>query len=124
MNFVPAATPETTRAFEHWKQQFVRELFHRLGQPITALSCSIELALRKELSAGEYREVLEQALRLTTLLIEITNTERELVESTDPGNPRPMDIATLARSEAEDFSPLLEDRGMTLFVEARAPAPI
>lgn len=116
--------PDPKRALEHWKQQFVAELFHKLAQPLTALHCSLELALRKELTADEYRDTLGQALELSTRLIEMTKWERELAESSDPGTPARIDLAKLTREVAAEFSQLFEDCGRQFFVITDSLAPV
>jgi hypothetical protein len=103
-------TPE----FESWKRQFLQDFFHKLGQPITALHGTVELALRKTMSVSEHREVLQQALHLTSRLTEITKSERELADSTDPGNIRSFDLADLVRKMLEEFHPVLDESGITI----------
>jgi hypothetical protein len=103
--------------FESWKRQFLQDFFHNLGQSITALHGTIELALRKKMTVSDHREVLKQALHLTSRLIEITRTERELAESTDPGNVRPFDLVDPVRRMLEEFRPVLGESGMTAFFQ-------
>jgi len=44
-------------------QQFVSDVFHALSQPLTALRCSLELALIQDGDAKTFRVALEEALK-------------------------------------------------------------
>jgi C4-dicarboxylate-specific signal transduction histidine kinase len=67
------------------KQQLVSELFHALSQPITALRCSLELALHTPSSAPS-KENLETALSHAEKIAQLAGGIRELVQADDPGD--------------------------------------
>lgn len=119
MNFVSAAMIDSTPEYESWRRQFLQDLFHKLSQPLTALNCTLELALRKPTSASEYREAMEQALALTGLLIGLIKAERESAESTDPGDMRPFDLVSLVRTVLDDLNPIFDDSGISLILSCQ-----
>src|SRR5882672_12811843 len=67
-------------------QQLVSELFHALSQPITALRCSLELALYAQSSPS--KENLQMALAHAEKIAQLASGIRELVQADDPGDER------------------------------------
>jgi C4-dicarboxylate-specific signal transduction histidine kinase len=67
-------------------QQLVSELFHALSQPITALRCSLELALYAQSSPSQ--ENLQMALGHAEKIAQLASGIRELVQADDPGDQR------------------------------------
>ncbi len=93
------------------RQQFVSDVFHTLGQPLTELQMSIEISLLKDLDAAGYRSALEQALEATQRVIRSAKFVRQLVEAEDPGaNADVIDFSTAVREAIEEFEPLAESR--------------
>ena len=69
------------------RQQLVSELFHALSQPITALRCSLELALHDR-AAAPSKENLQTALAHAEKIAQLAIGIRELVQADDPGDER------------------------------------
>lgn len=69
------------------QQRFVAHAAHELRSPLTALYGELQLALRRERSAEEYREAIQQALDSTRRLVALAE-----------------DLLALARLGAEDSS--------------------
>jgi signal transduction histidine kinase len=106
------AEPESAIARQ---QRFVAETFHVLGQPLTALRCSLELALLSEATgADEYRAALKSALFHTDRVLEAATYARELAEAEDPGNCRPTDVASVIRTVVQEFEPVAESLGLSI----------
>jgi two-component system OmpR family sensor kinase len=78
-------------AFEA-QRRFTADASHELRSPLTALRGEVELALRKERSAKEYRRVLESALEEAERLSDLAD-----------------DLLTLARSDAGVIEPRRRD---------------
>jgi C4-dicarboxylate-specific signal transduction histidine kinase len=67
-------------------QKLVSELFHALSQPITALRCSLELALYTQ--SHPSKENLQAALVHAEKIAQLAGGIRELVQADDPGDER------------------------------------
>jgi hypothetical protein len=105
-------------------QGAIDDLLHDLGQPLTALKCSLELALRKNGNEQELLGSLKQAAVLTDIALKIASSQRQLLEAGNPGNVVRMDLADAVRAVARDFEPVVENSGKTMHVMADHPAPI
>ena len=66
-------------------RQLGSDLFHALSQPLTALCCSLELALQQTLTAEEYRESVSRALMQAERVSWLTMGIRELFEAEQAG---------------------------------------
>jgi len=60
--------------------EVLRMLAHRLGQPLTSLCGSVEVALMGELDESEYRRVLELSLQESHRMAEILETLRDVLD--------------------------------------------
>ena len=69
------------------RQQLVSELFHALSQPITALRCSLELALHDR-AAVPSKQSLQTALAYAEKIAHLAGGIRELIQAADPGDDR------------------------------------
>jgi len=69
------------------RQQLISELFHALSQPITALRCSLELALYDQ-AVTLSKENLQTALTHAEKIAQLASGIRELVQADDPGDER------------------------------------
>jgi signal transduction histidine kinase len=105
-------------------QGVIDDLLHELGQPLTALKCSLDLALRKKSSEQELLGSLKQAAVLTDIALKIASSQRQLLEADNPGKVVRMDLADAVRTIADDFAPVVESSGKTMQVLANHPAPI
>lgn len=86
------------------QQRMIADIGHDLRTPITALHGSIEIALRHERSADEYRRTLKSILEDADSLESICNSLIALatVESSDSLQRGPVSFAQIARAIAEE----------------------
>jgi signal transduction histidine kinase len=97
---------------------FISEVFHNLSQPLTALHCSLELALDRDTTLEQLRASLQDALENAQRLRERLLLVRALADATDPGDlSEPTDIVGLIEQLNEDILPLAEAAGATLRAE-------
>jgi signal transduction histidine kinase len=97
-----AAAAESPRE----RQQLVSELFHALSQPITALRCSLELALH---TATPTQASLETALAFAEQIAQLATGIRELIQADDPGDQRTViALESCLRETLVDMEPLAE----------------
>ena len=88
-------------------QQLVSELFHALSQPITALRCSLELALYAQSSPS--KENLQVALAYAEKIAQLASGIRELVQADDPGDERvELLLKDCLRGAVLDMEPVAE----------------
>jgi hypothetical protein len=92
-------------------QQFVSEIFHTIGQPLTELQLSLELALEEKLTIKGYKQVLRQALAATERAIASAEFMRRLAEAEDPGSVVILDFSAMLSEVVEEFEPVAESRG-------------
>ena len=124
MNFAKRDEPRPTASDAEWRRRFVSSLFHELGQPLTALHCSLELALRKPSTMKELRNSLQQAMELSTRLLTLTAQERQMADAEDAGDPAPMDLSDAVRVVAEEIHPVAESLRKRVLVAASSPVII
>jgi heavy metal sensor kinase len=106
------------RAFEREKQA-AADLSHELRTPVAALLAMLDVALRKQRSADDYRKVLEECRgtgEQMAILVERLLALARLEAGADPFHPRRIDAAELAEQCAALVRPLAEARGLTLAV--------
>jgi hypothetical protein len=118
-----AVAPDQQLALQ---RSLISEVFHNLSQPLTALHCSLDLALRRDRTVeelqGSIQAALEDAERLRQRLLLV----RSLSDATDPGDlSRPTDLAELFRELQQDMLPLFESAGKRLEVQIEGePIPV
>lgn len=86
---------------------FVSEVFHSLAQPLTALHCSLELALLQDRSAKEYRASIQAALENAERLRRGLTLARELAEASDPGETASVPLLALLEEARQELLPVL-----------------
>lgn len=97
-----------------WRQQFVSDVFHALSQPLTALHCSLEIALKRPVDAQEQRGALQDALIMATAAIESAKFVRLLAEAEDPGDAIPVLLARIVREVCDELAPVAESKGVSI----------
>ena len=112
-------------AFES-QRRFTADASHELRAPLNVLQGELEVALRRERSAEEYRETLErcrvEALRMGSLvqdLLALARSDAGVLVTLRVA----LDLLALARPVAERHRPLAGERGVRLEVEGD-PAPV
>ncbi|OZC01429.1 sensor histidine kinase [Rubricoccus marinus] len=112
-------------AFAEMKR-FTANAAHELQTPLTVLRGHVEVALRRERSPDAYRETLrlldgevDGMVRTVRGLLALARLDA----SVEPLAAEPVDLARIAREEAEAARPLAVARGLALGVHADGPAP-
>ncbi len=94
---------------------FASNVFHDLSQPLTALQCSLELALVRDQTLEEFRDSVEAAIDAAEQLRQRLLLLRELSDAEDPGDAStPLALDRLLLQLREDMLPLFESAGLTL----------
>lgn len=99
-------------------QQFVSDVFHALSQPLTALRCSLELALVQGGDASVYRAALEEALKQAERVSSCAEFLRVMAEAEDPGEVAGCSLAACVASVVEEFAPVFESSGIAISATA------
>ena len=118
-----ATFEELRRAFAREKQA-AADISHELRTPLAALKTTIEVALKKERSAQEYRETLQDchdAGQQMNVLVERLLTLARLDAGVDQLRPTLTDVAALTEQCAAMVRPLAEANGLDLQLERNGP---
>jgi signal transduction histidine kinase len=109
---------ETAKA----KGRFYSAASHELRTPLQALSGHLELALTRERTADEYKQVVKESYAQTRRLILLARNLL-LLYQLDLPNAAPVqesgDLASVCRQAVSQYQPMIEERG--LHVAARLP---
>jgi hypothetical protein len=93
-------------------REFLYHIFHLMSQPMTALQCSLELALVNREGLEECRSSIEFALENIDRLRRRLLLVREMADACDPGDIScPVDLGELVEEAVEQLQPLLESIG-------------
>ncbi len=100
-----------------YQRSLAYDIFHTLSQPLTALQCSLELALIRDRTSEEFRASVEAALENAERVRQSFLLLRELNDADDPGDiSAPVELRQLLLELAEDFLPVFEFAGGRLDV--------
>jgi two-component system OmpR family sensor kinase len=113
-------------AFET-QTRFTADASHELRSPLTALRGEIELALRKDRSAEEYRRVLESNLEEILRLSRISEDLLTLARADAGALPRgahETDAGDVATRIVDRFRRRADEKGITLTLELRGDGPV
>jgi heavy metal sensor kinase len=109
------------------QQRFLADASHELRTPLTVLRGEIEVALRRERSGDDYREVLQSAREEIERLSRLTENLLALARA-DAGEGiaarEQVDLSALAHEVARKLAPLSGLTGVTLAVEATQPVTV
>lgn len=97
-----------------WRQQFVSEVFHALSQPLTALHCSLEIALKKGADPQEQRGALRDALLMAATAIESAKFVRLMAEAEDPGDVKPVLLGRILIDIRDELRPVAESNSTSI----------
>jgi two-component system heavy metal sensor histidine kinase CusS len=103
-------------------RRFTADASHELRTPLTVLRAEVEVALGKDLSAGDSRQllgsVLEELGRMSRLTDQLLTLSRR-----DAGvehfSPAPLDLVALIAGVTDALQPLAESKGLRLRLEGR-----
>lgn len=108
------------RAFQREKQA-TADISHELRTPVAALMTTIEIALRKERTPQDYREMLQDCRGITqqmSLIIERLLKLAQLDAGADRVRPERVEVGTLLEQCVSVVRPLAEAQGLSLRLEA------
>jgi signal transduction histidine kinase len=99
---------------------FISEVFHNLSQPLTALNCTLDLALQNDRTYEQLRASVQSALDHAERLRQRLLLVRALNDACEPGEPAPpTDLPALLRDLEEDLSPVFESAGRSFVLRTR-----
>jgi len=102
------------------QREFTANAAHELRSPLTAIQTSVEVALGKERSLTQYRELLETVSEQCAQLRHLVNQLLELSETETGQAPQPavqFDMSDLIRKSADVFSGVAEESQIRLECE-------
>jgi signal transduction histidine kinase len=108
------------------QERFAAAASHELRTPLTVLQGTLEVALLRDRTPAEYKEILSkaatEAARMGTLVGDLlafarVQSDQELLARA------PLDLRVVAREAAEGVEPLAARKGQTLEVELDGPLP-
>lgn len=108
------------------ERRFVDYAAHEMQTPLTVLRGNLEVALQKDRSAEDYRDVLVSNLNQVERLIRLTKALLTLARFTSGRSPMhlaPIKLEPLLRDLIEDLSPLAADREIRLTLQTES-APL
>ncbi|MFZ0312623.1 MAG: hypothetical protein WAL85_07955 [Candidatus Korobacteraceae bacterium] len=101
----------------------ISEVFHSLSQPLTALHCELELALRRDQTVEEWRGSVQAALEDAERLRQRLLLVRALNDASNPGDlSHPTELCELFRQLHEDMLPLFASAGQKFELELECGA--
>jgi heavy metal sensor kinase len=107
-------------------RRFAADAAHELRTPLTALRGELEVGLRADRPAGEYRRVLQSALEGVERLVRLAEDLLVLSRATAGGMVRsgPVDLEALVLGGLDAGARLAQGRGVTVRLGAVAPAVV
>lgn len=115
MTFAKDAAPSQDIDAQH---AFISEVFHDLSQPLTALHCSLDLALRGDSTPEQLRASIQAALQDADRLRQRLVLLRTVSDASDPGDlTTPTDLRALLHELRDDMLPLFDSERKELLLE-------
>lgn len=103
------------------QRDFISEVFHHLSQPLTALHCSLELALCRDETAEELRGSVVEALQCAERLRQRLLLVRGLNDADDTGDlSQSIDLASLFNELCDDLLPLYDSANKRLVLTMKS----
>ena len=105
--------------------EFTADASHELRTPLSVIEAEVSLALRAQRESGQYREALERVSGESKRLRRIVDDLLWLARfDSQPSPPKsePIDLRTVARSGAERFRVVADERAIRLSVGSRGEA--
>ncbi len=97
------------------ESNFISEVFHDLSQPLTALHCTLDLALRQDRSFEQLRASVQSALDNAERLRQRLLLLRALKEAELPDQTAELiDLKTMLHELGDDIRPIFESTGKRL----------
>jgi len=100
---------------------FLSEVFHSLSQPLTALHCTLDLALQCDRTVEQLRASVQSALDNAERLRQQLLLTRALKDAANPGElAGPVDVCALLRELGDDMFPLFDSASRKLAIHIDA----
>lgn len=94
---------------EPGNNDLIADVFHGMSQPLTALECGLEISLRQDKHAGQFRARMQAALGSAQILHQRMVELRMLLDAEDPGDTTvPVGIDGLLMQLKDDFGPVAD----------------
>lgn len=109
------------------QRRFMADVAHELKTPLTVIKGNVEVTLKKDRSAEEYREVLIGNLAQVERLITLTRpllTLARFAGDRPPVTLTPLALEPLLKDLIGELAVLAEDRRITLTLDARSVPPV
>jgi signal transduction histidine kinase len=100
---------------------------HDLRTPLARLRARLEVSLLGEADAGRYAETLRDTIAEADRLLATFNALLNIAETESGASREPpaeLDLAEVARSAAELYEPIAEEKELSLFCRADAVVPV
>lgn len=107
------------------QRQFIADAAHEIQTPLTVIKGTIEVALQKSRTTGDYRDALVTNLGQVERLGTLTRSLLTLAQFSGDRPPvtlAPLALEPLVQELVKELSPLAEDRKIQLIVDAQ-PVP-
>jgi signal transduction histidine kinase len=117
---------ELHKVFEREKQA-AADISHELRTPVASILTTVEVALKKQRPAEEYRETLQEVRvigKQMRQLVERLMALARLDAGSDRVRPRPADVAEVVKESAALVRPLAAERGLELRVHCPKPVTV
>lgn len=114
------------RAFAREKQA-AQDISHDLRTPLAALTTTLEVALKKDRTGAEYREMIEECQMSASQMSHLVERLLTLAKVDSGSNPvklRPIDLAQAAQYAMDLVRPLAKARSITMSLDAPAELPM
>ena len=103
------------------ERAFVSDLFHAISQPLTVLECGLEVSLRRDKTAAQFRDRVETALAAAKLLHQRLLEARVLQDAASLATRcRPVAIASVLLQLREDLLPVAKSAKVKLAVRCES----
>ncbi len=110
------------------QQRFAAAASHELRTPLTVLRGTMEVALLRERTPAEYRQILGDAVteagRMGALIGDLLAVARAESDAMALVALEPLDLREAARAAIEGVRPLAARKGQTLDVDLASPLPV
>jgi len=110
------------------QQRFAAAASHELRTPLTVLQGTMEVALLRERTPAEYRQILGDAVteagRMGALIGDLLAVARAESDAMALVPLEPLDLREAARAAIEGVRPLAARKGQTLDVDLASPLPV
>lgn len=109
------------------EKQAAQDISHDLRTPLAALTTTIEVALKKDRTTAEYRELIEEcqiSAQQMSHLVERLLALARIDSGSNPVRPRPVDVVQIVHGAIDVIRPLAKARNLSVEVHAPSEVPM